>query len=108
MIIAKTINCTNPDMQDGCIIPCNTCHNCSGFQANNHPDILEFDAASKTSVDDVRVIIKSSEYKPLLGKYKVFIIDEVHMLSTSAFNALLKILEEPPAHVVFVMGRAVH
>ncbi len=99
-IIAKTVNCTN--LKD--LSPCDECANCLNFNKSSHPDIVEIDAASRTSVDDVRSIIESSEYRPLLGKFKVFIIDEVHMISKSAFNALLKTLEEPPAGVVFIFA----
>jgi DNA polymerase-3 subunit gamma/tau len=103
-IVAKTVNCTDLQKKDGQISPCNKCDNCKSFNNHNHPDIIEIDAASKTSVDDIREIIESSEYRPLLGKMKFFIIDEIHMLSKSAFNALLKIIEEPPAHVVFIFA----
>jgi DNA polymerase III subunit gamma/tau len=103
-IIAKTINCTDIIKNGDEIKPCEKCKNCESFNKHNHPDIIEIDAASRTGVDDIREIIESSEYKPLLGKYKVFIVDEVHMLSKSAFNALLKIIEEPPAHVVFLFA----
>lgn len=102
-IIAKTINCTVPVIDD-MILPCENCKNCQSFVSNNHPDVIEIDAASRTSVDDIREIIESSEYKPLLGKYKIFIIDEVHMLSKNAFNALLKLIEEPPLHVIFIFA----
>ncbi len=104
-IIAKTVNCTSLLSDDSNnAMPCEICKNCEGFSKNNHPDIVEIDAASRTGVDDVREIIESSEYRPLLGQYKVFIIDEVHMLSKNAFNALLKLIEEPPAHVVFIFA----
>ncbi|WPY00580.1 DNA polymerase III subunit gamma/tau N-terminal domain protein [Candidatus Trichorickettsia mobilis] len=103
-IIAKTINCTAQMVEQEQVVPCGRCQNCQGFLNNTHPDIIEIDAASRTSVDDIREIINSSEYKPLLAKYKVFIIDEVHMLSKSAFSALLKILEEPPTHVIFIFA----
>ncbi len=103
-IIAKTINCTDKNLSSEYITPCGKCSNCEGFQNGSHPDVFEIDAASRTSVDDVRSIISQSEYKPLLGTYKIFIIDEVHMLSKSAFNALLKLLEEPPAHVIFIFA----
>jgi DNA polymerase-3 subunit gamma/tau len=103
-IIAKTINCTSLVVEGANIKPCGICQNCQNFSKNNHPDIIEIDAASKTSVDDVRKIIESSDYKPLIGKYTIFIIDEVHMLSKGAFNALLKILEEPPAHIIFIFA----
>lgn len=103
-IIAKTINCNSPLIAEQNIKPCEQCQNCLSFNKNNHPDIIEIDAASKTSVDDIRKIIEASEYKPLIGRYSIFIIDEVHMLSKGAFNALLKILEEPPAHVIFIFA----
>jgi DNA polymerase-3 subunit gamma/tau len=103
-IIAKTINCTEPKFAEDIALPCGKCSNCSSFAAHNHPDIIELDAASKTSIDDIREIIESCEYRPLLGRYKFFIIDEIHMLSKSAFNALLKIIEEPPAHVIFIFA----
>lgn len=103
-IIAKTINCTDLKIDGTEISPCENCKNCQGFDNHSHPDILEIDAASRTGVDDVREIIESCEYKPLLGKYKVFIIDEVHMLSKNAFNALLKIIEEPPPSIVFLFA----
>lgn len=103
-IIAKTINCTHLKTVEQDIHPCENCQNCLSFNNNNHPDIIEIDAASKTSVDDIRQIIESSEYKPLVGKYSIYIIDEVHMLSKGAFNALLKILEEPPPHLIFIFA----
>lgn len=103
-IIAKTVNCTGRVVQGSYIVPCNQCKNCTCFNSYNHPDIIEVDAASKTSVDDIRTIIEGSQYRPLLGVSKVFIIDEVHMLSKNAFNALLKVLEEPPKHVIFIFA----
>ncbi len=103
-IIAKTINCSQLLEQDNSVKACEKCQNCHQFSQQSHPDIIEIDAASRTSVDDIREIIESSEYRPLLGKYKVFIVDEVHMLSKSAFNALLKVLEEPPPHVIFIFA----
>lgn len=103
-IIAKTINCSEPKIEDNNVIPCTSCTNCLSLQNEQHPDIIEIDAASRTGVNDIRNIIQSSEYIPLIGKYKVFIIDEVHMLSKSAFNALLKLLEEPPPHVIFIFA----
>lgn len=103
-IIAKTINCTAPVTEESWIRACEECANCTGFRKGSHPDIVEIDAASRTGVDDIRLVIESSEYKPLMGKYKVFIIDEVHMLSKNAFNALLKTLEEPPLGVVFIFA----
>jgi len=103
-IIAKTVNCTDLREDEAEITPCNQCKNCISFNNQAHPDIIEIDAASRTSVDDIREIIESSEYRPLLGTFKFFIIDEVHMLSKSAFNALLKVIEEPPSHVIFIFA----
>lgn len=103
-IIAKTVNCTDLKFSNQQAIPCEECLNCKSFNEHNHPDIIELDAASRTSIDDIREIIESSEYRPLIGCYKFFIIDEVHMLSKSAFNALLKIMEEPPQHVIFILA----
>lgn len=103
-IIAKTVNCTNLQLVENYIEPCNQCDNCLSFNNGSHPDIIEIDAASRTGVDDIREIIESAEYRPLLGFRKFFVIDEIHMLSKSAFNALLKIIEEPPMHVVFVFA----
>jgi DNA polymerase-3 subunit gamma/tau len=103
-IIAKTVNCENIQAKNHIAIPCGLCSNCTSAVGGNHPDIIEMDAASRTGVDDIRSIIESAEYKPLLGKYKVFVIDEVHMLSKNAFNAILKLLEEPPAHVLFIFA----
>ena len=103
-IIAKTVNCTDLQEKDGGITPCDKCKNCESFNNHNHPDIIEIDAASRTGVDDIREIIESSEYRPLLGAMKFFIIDEIHMLSKSAFNALLKVVEEPPEHVIFIFA----
>jgi len=103
-IIAKAVNCSALVTENNDIKTCEQCVNCVSFNNHNHPDIIEIDAASKTSVDDIRRIIESAEYKPLQGKYKIFIIDEVHMLSKGAFNALLKTLEEPPPHVIFIFA----
>lgn len=98
-LFAKAINCESFDEES-----CDSCKNCLTYVENNHPDIIELDAASNNGVDDVREIIEQAQYAPLMGKYKVYIIDEVHMLTASAFNALLKTLEEPPAHVVFILA----
>jgi DNA polymerase-3 subunit gamma/tau len=103
-IIAKTLNCTNPVIDEKLVKPCGHCANCQAAILGNHPDIIELDAASRTGVNDIREIIENTSYLPLLGKYKIYIIDEVHMLSTSAFNALLKTLEEPPEHVKFIFA----
>ncbi len=99
-ILAKGINCLN--LQDG--NPCHTCANCQAFDNGTMLDVIEIDGASNTSVDDVRDLIERAKFEPTQGKYKIYIIDEVHMLSTGAFNALLKTLEEPPAHVKFILA----
>lgn len=98
-LFAKAINCEH-FLDEAC----DECENCKAYLEGNHPDIIELDAASNNGVDDVREIIDQVPYAPLIGKYKVYIIDEVHMLSTQAFNALLKTLEEPPAHVIFIFA----
>lgn len=98
-LFAKAINC-----QDFKEEACDSCANCKAYLEGNHPDIIELDAASNNGVDDIRQIIEQVPYAPMLGKYKVYIIDEVHMLTTQAFNALLKTLEEPPAHVIFILA----
>lgn len=97
-LLAKALNCT------GDYPPCDTCANCKAISAGEHPDVIEIDAASNNGVDEVRDLIDKVKYAPINGKYKVYIIDEVHMMSTGAFNALLKTLEEPPAHIVFVLA----
>ncbi|MBL1071571.1 DNA polymerase III subunit gamma/tau [Lactobacillus kitasatonis] len=99
-IFAKALNCTN--LQDG--EPCNKCANCVAADQGSMPDIMEIDAASNNGVDEIREIRDKVKYAPTEGKYKVYIIDEVHMLSMGAFNALLKTLEEPPEHVVFILA----
>lgn len=98
-LLAKAINCTGSGK-----IPCMQCENCIAANQNVHPDIIELDAASNNGVEEIREIIEKVKYAPIQGKYKVYIIDEVHMLSNSAFNALLKTLEEPPAHVIFILA----
>ncbi|MBL6664837.1 MAG: DNA polymerase III subunit gamma/tau [Rickettsiales bacterium] len=100
-IIAKTINCT--DKKDAASA-CDKCDNCKSITASKHQDVIEIDAASKTGIDDIREIIDAIAYAPVSAQYKIYIIDEVHMLSNSAFNALLKTLEEPPAHVKFIFA----
>ncbi len=102
-IIAKTINCTNIEM-GAQAMACGVCDNCKSIAASRHQDVIEIDAASRTGVDDIREIIDSIAYAPVMARYKIYIIDEVHMLSNSAFNALLKTLEEPPAHVKFIFA----
>lgn len=98
-LFGKAINCDHFNGE-----ACDECENCKAYLGGNHPDIIELDAASNNGVDDIREIIEQVPYAPLLGKYKIYIIDEVHMLSTPAFNALLKTLEEPPAHVIFIFA----
>ncbi|MEG1964573.1 MAG: DNA polymerase III subunit gamma/tau [Oscillospiraceae bacterium] len=99
-ILAKAVNCLNP--HDG--NPCCECEICQGIENGSILDVVEIDAASNNSVDDVRELRDEAEYTPAMCKYRVYIIDEVHMLSTNAFNALLKIMEEPPPHVIFVLA----
>lgn len=98
-LFAKAINCD--DFKEEA---CEKCNNCLALKENNHPDIIELDAASNNGVDNIREIVEQVNYAPILGKYKVYIIDEAHMLSDSAFNALLKTLEEPPKHVIFILA----
>lgn len=99
-VLAKALNCVNGSTPT----PCNACVNCQEITAGNAVDVLEIDGASNTGVDDVREIIENVRYQPAKSRYKIYIIDEVHMLSTSAFNALLKTLEEPPPHVKFIFA----
>ncbi|MGR3783142.1 MAG: DNA polymerase III subunit gamma/tau [Albimonas sp.] len=104
-IVAKGLNCIGPDGQGGpTVAPCGVCEPCRAIADSRHVDVLEMDAASRTGVGDVREIIDSVRYRAASARYKVYIIDEVHMLSTSAFNALLKTLEEPPEHVKFIFA----
>lgn len=104
-LIAKALNCIGPDGQGGPTIdPCGVCEPCRAIAEGRHIDVIEMDAASHTGVDDVREIIEASRYSAVSARYKIYIIDEVHMLSKSAFNALLKTLEEPPAHVKFLFA----
>ena len=104
-IIAKGLNCIGEDGNGGPTTePCGSCLNCRQINSGSHLDILELDAASRTGVDDVREIIDSVAYRAAVARFKVYIIDEVHMLSRSAFNALLKTLEEPPPHVKFIFA----
>ena len=98
-LFAKALNC-----EHGIGCQCNECKNCIAITEGNHPDVLELDAASNNGVDEIRELIDKVKYGTILGKYKVYIIDEVHMLSTGAFNALLKTLEEPPEHVIFILA----
>ena len=104
-IIAKGLNCIGPDGNGGPTIePCGVCDQCVSIREGRHVDVMEMDAASRTGVGDIREIIESVHYRAASARYKVYIIDEVHMLSTSAFNALLKTLEEPPEHVKFIFA----
>ncbi|OFW79725.1 MAG: DNA polymerase III, subunit gamma and tau [Alphaproteobacteria bacterium RIFCSPLOWO2_01_FULL_40_26] len=102
-IIAKTLNCLDQDALNNAKA-CGICDNCRRIASSKHQDVVEIDAASRTGVDDIREIIDSIAYAPVASKHKIYIIDEVHMLSNSAFNALLKTLEEPPAHVKFIFA----
>ncbi|TVR47868.1 MAG: DNA polymerase III subunit gamma/tau, partial [Rhodobacteraceae bacterium] len=104
-IIAKGLNCIGADGQGGPTTePCGVCEHCTAISEGRHVDVLEMDAASRTGVDDIREIIASVAYRAASARYKIYIIDEVHMLSNNAFNALLKTLEEPPAHVKFIFA----
>ncbi|WP_295049401.1 DNA polymerase III subunit gamma/tau, partial [uncultured Paracoccus sp.] len=104
-IIAKGMNCIGPDGAGGPTTePCGVCEHCVAITEGRHVDVLEMDAASRTGVGDIREIIESVHYRAASARYKIYIIDEVHMLSTSAFNALLKTLEEPPPHVKFIFA----
>ncbi|HEY9152553.1 MAG TPA: DNA polymerase III subunit gamma/tau, partial [Anaerolineales bacterium] len=100
-LLAKAVNCLDEDRAKR---PCNECENCKAVNENRFMDLIEIDAASNTSVDDVRDLRDKINFSPSQGKYKIYIIDEVHMLSTAAFNALLKTLEEPPPHAIFVLA----
>jgi DNA polymerase-3 subunit gamma/tau len=104
-IIARALNCVGADGQGGPTAePCGVCEHCIAIAEDRHMDVLEMDAASRTGVDDIRELIDGVRYAPTSARYKVYIIDEVHMLSRNAFNALLKTLEEPPPHVIFVFA----
>ena len=104
-LIARALNCTGLDGKSGPTIhPCGVCENCKAIAEGRHIDVLELDAASRTGVDDMRELLAGVQYKPTNARYKIYIIDEVHMLSKGAFNALLKTLEEPPAHVKFIFA----
>lgn len=98
-LFAKALNC-----EHGIGCQCNECKNCKAIIEGSHPDVLELDAASNNGVDEIRELIDKVKYGTILGRYKVYIIDEVHMLTTGAFNALLKTLEEPPEHVIFILA----
>jgi DNA polymerase-3 subunit gamma/tau len=100
-LLAKAVNCLAGNLANR---PCNECETCTAVNENRFLDLIEIDAASNTSVDDVRALRDKINFSPSQGKYKIYIIDEVHMLSTAAFNALLKTLEEPPPHAIFVLA----
>ena len=97
-IFAKAVNCTGKN------VPCETCENCKSFNEGNHPDIVELDAASNNTIENIRDLVAKAYLSPMMGKYKVYIIDEVHMLSDKAFNVFLKTIEEPPSNVIFILA----
>ena len=99
-LIARALNCNKNFLKEE---DCH-CENCNGIASSRHLDVIEMDAASKTGIDDVRELIDSSKYNPVTAKYKIIILDEVHMLSKQAFNGLLKTLEEPPPHLKFIFA----
>ena len=105
-ILARALNCVGADgsVESPAAEPCGRCDHCVAIGEDRHVDVLEMDAASRTGVDDVREIVDSVRYAPSTARFKVYIVDEVHMLSTAAFNALLKTLEEPPERVKFVFA----
>jgi len=104
-IIARALNCVGPDGAGGPTAdPCGVCENCVAIAEDRHVDVMEMDAASRTGVGDIRELIEGVRYRPVTARYKIYIIDEVHMLTTPAFNALLKTLEEPPGHVKFIFA----
>ena len=99
-IIAKSLECETGITSK----PCLQCDACKAIAAGNYPDVIEIDAASQTKVDDTRQLLENTQYPPLTGRYKIYIIDEVHMLTNNSFNALLKTLEEPPSYVKFILA----
>src|SRR5512134_3331052 len=104
-IVARALNCTGIDGSGGTTVsPCGVCEHCVAIAEDRHLDVIEMDAASHTGVDNIRELLDGVPYRPALARYKVYIIDEVHMLSEKAFNALLKTLEEPPEHVKFIFA----
>ncbi len=104
-ILARSLNCVGADGAGGpAVTPCGVCEHCVAITEDRHVDVLEMDAASRSGVDDIRELIDGVRYRPVTARYKVYIIDEVHMLSKQAFNALLKTLEEPPPHVTFIFA----
>ncbi|HEY2111050.1 MAG TPA: DNA polymerase III subunit gamma/tau, partial [Dongiaceae bacterium] len=104
-ILARAFNCIGPDGKGGpTATPCGQCRHCLAIGEDRHIDVIEMDAASRTGVGDIRELIEGVRYAPVEARFKIYIIDEVHMLSAQAFNALLKTLEEPPAHVKFIFA----
>src|SRR5215472_15175120 len=104
-IIARALNCIGPDGSGGpTVAPCGECGHCRAIAEDRDVDVIEMDAASRTGVDDIRELTDGVRYRPISARYKVYIIDEVHMLSQNAFNALLKTLEEPPPDVIFIFA----
>jgi DNA polymerase-3 subunit gamma/tau len=105
-IIAKAVNCLNNAFagKGDSIEPCNECVNCKSIETSSSPDIIEMDAASNRGIDEIRTLIRESSFSPISARYRVFIIDEAHMITNDAFNALLKTLEEPPAAVIFILA----
>ena len=101
-LFAKALNCHQYDLDNGDV--CNNCPSCIDIQNNSHLDLIEIDAASNSKVEEMRELLDSVQFSPSNGKYKIYLIDEVHMLSKNAWNAMLKTLEEPPEHVVFLMA----
>jgi DNA polymerase III, subunit gamma and tau len=103
-LIAKALNCEKNDNENYLCVDQARCNHCEEIENSNHIDVLEMDAASKTGIDDIRELIENSKYNPTSAKFKVFIIDEVHMLSKQAFNGMLKTLEEPPQKLKFILA----
>ena len=103
-IIARALNCTGNGATGPVVDPCGECENCLAIAGDRHVDVLEMDAASRTGVDDIRELIDGVRYLPVQGRFKVYIIDEVHMLTKDAFNTLLKLMEEPPSHLKFILA----
>jgi DNA polymerase-3 subunit gamma/tau len=104
-ILARILNCVGPDGTGGVTAePCGMCEQCVAIAEDRHVDVLEIDAASHTGIDNMRDLLEASRYRPVMGRYKIYVMDEVHMLSNAAFNALLKTLEEPPEHLKFVFA----
>jgi DNA polymerase-3 subunit gamma/tau len=104
-LIARALNCIGVDGKSGpSPTPCGVCVHCTAIAEDRHVDVLEMDAASRTGIDDIRELLEGVRYRPTSARYKIYIIDEVHMLSDKAFNALLKTLEEPPEHVKFIFA----